>query len=50
MIEEGERQYYLCEGMKMYLDYAVPLLQEAMTLSSKGFSSAEIMKVLKKTV
>ena len=50
LIEDEEKQYYLCEGMKMYLDYAVPVLKEAMRLSSKGFSSPEIMKVLKKTV
>lgn len=48
--EEGENQYYLCEGMKMYLDYAVPLLKEAMEMSQSGFTSGQIMKELKKKV
>ena len=42
--EDSEKQYYLCEGVKMYLDYAVPLLEKAIEYSKKGYSQKEIMK------
>lgn len=42
--EDGERQYYLCEGMKMYFEEAVPALRTAMEMSTKGKSQKEIMK------
>lgn len=43
--ENGE--YYLCEGMKAYLEYAVPYLKQAMELSRQGYTSAQIMKKIK---
>ena len=43
--KDGEKQYFLCEGLKDFYDYAVPLLQKAMKLSARGYSSSEIMKI-----
>ncbi len=41
----GEKgQYYLCEGLRAFFDYAVPRLRESMMLSSAGFSRREIMR------
>lgn len=42
--EDGEKQYYLCEGMKLFYEYAVPRLQNAIQLSKQGYSQKEIMK------
>ena len=39
-------QYYLCEGLRSFFDYAVPRLKEAMRLSATGISREEIMRVL----
>ena len=44
--EEGEKKYYLCEGLKEYFTYAVPLLRKAMKLSSEGKTPAQIMKMI----
>ena len=41
--EDGEKQYYLCEGVQMYLEYAVPILNKAIEYSKKGYSQKEIM-------
>lgn len=43
---DGEKVYYLCEGLQMYFDYAVPVLKKAMELSSQGKTAAQIMKIL----
>ena len=43
---DGEEQYYLCEGMKQYYEYAVPVLQKAMRLSQQGYTPKEVMKRL----
>ncbi len=45
--EDGEKQYYLCEGLRMYFAYAVPLLKKAMELSRQGKTQAYIMSALK---
>ena len=42
--EDGIGQYYLCEGLKMYYEDAVPKLRKAMELSAQGRSQSEIMK------
>ena len=42
--EDGEKQYYLCEGMKMYFEEAVPALKAAMEMSTQGKSQKEIMR------
>ena len=44
--EEG--QYYLCDGLKSFFAYAVPLLREAMRLSAQGKGRQEIMDALVK--
>ncbi len=43
---DGEKVFYLCEGLQMYFDYAVPVLKKAMELSSQGKTAAQIMKIL----
>lgn len=44
---EGEEgQYYLCAGLERFFAYAVPRLGEAMRLSARRFSQAEIMREL----
>ncbi len=45
--EDGEKVYYLCEGLRMFFDYAVPLLKKAMELSAQGKTQAQIMQRLK---
>lgn len=42
--EDGIGQYYLCEGLKMFYEDAVPKLQKAMELSGQGCTQSEIMK------
>lgn len=45
--DDGEQGlYYLCDGLRQYYDYAVPLLKQSMELSSQSYSSAEIMRIL----
>ena len=45
--DDGEQGlYYLCDGLRQYYDYAVPLLKQSMELSSQSRSSAEIMRIL----
>ena len=44
--ENDEEIYYLCEGMRMYFDAAVPVLTKAMELSRKQYTPAQIMKQL----
>jgi len=39
-------QYYLCEGLRSFWDYAVPRLRDAMTLSSQKHTASEIMRIL----
>ena len=39
-------QYYLCEGLRSFWDYAVPRLRDAMTLSAQNHTSPEIMRIL----
>ena len=46
--ETNEKKYYLCEGLRMYFSYAVPLLKEAMKMSSSGIRQSDIMKALRK--
>ena len=44
---EGEEgQYYLCPGLERFFAYAVPRLSEAMRLSARRKSQAEIMQTL----
>ena len=45
---DGERQYYLCEGMKAYFAEAVPVLKQAMKMSSEGKTQKEIMQHFRK--
>ena len=43
----GEKgQYYLCEGLRLFFDYAVPRLRKSMALSAGGSSRQEIMNAL----
>lgn len=45
--DDGEQGlYYLCDGLRQYYDYAVPLLKKSMELSAQSHSSAEIMRLL----
>ena len=39
-------QYYLCEGLRSFFDYAVPRLRETMRLSARGMSRPDIMNTL----
>ena len=44
---DGEAgQYALCEGLKMYFDYAVPRLRRAMALSAQGTDRSRVMQLL----
>ena len=45
----GRNKYYLCEGLKAFFGYSVPLLKEAMKLSAEGKRPEEIMPVLVRT-
>ncbi len=39
-------QYFLCEGLRSFFDYAVPRLRETMQLSAKGMSRTDLMNML----
>ena len=44
---DGEKgQYFLCEGLRAFFDYAVPRLRKSMALSAAGVSRQEIMRTL----
>ncbi len=45
--EDGEAgRYYLCEGLKQFWSYAVPILEKAMAMSKEGIKPSAIMKKL----
>ena len=39
-------QYYLCDGLKSFFDYAVPRLRKAMSFSAMGLTRPAVMKEL----
>ena len=45
---DNEKQYYLCDGLLSFYDYAVPILKKAMELSRDGKDSSQIMRILKR--
>ena len=44
------KEYYLCDGLFTYFEYAVPLLRKAMNWSQERKAPAEIMKKIREEI